>query len=61
MDRETGKDTDMDVDKDTDMELEYFCYISILRYSPYSAIWITYDMSQRKFQRRYKPVVYQTV
>jgi hypothetical protein len=40
------KDTDMDTDTDTDRELEYFCYISIGRYSPYSAIWITCDTSQ---------------
>jgi hypothetical protein len=51
MDKDMDKDTDKDTD--TDMELEYFCYISIRRYS---AVWITNDKSRRKFQQRYKLV-----
>ncbi len=47
-------DMDMDMDKDTDMELEYFCWISIRRYSHYCAVWITCDTSRRKLQQRYK-------
>ncbi len=49
-------DTDTDKNKDTDMELEYFCDISMWRYSPHSTVWITYDTSQRKLQQRYKLV-----
>jgi hypothetical protein len=45
---------DMDMAKDTDMELEYFCWISIRRYSRYCAVWITCDTSRRKLQQRYK-------
>ncbi len=58
-DMDTEKDmdnTDKDTDLDTDMELEYFCYISIQRYSPYRALWIPCDTSQPKFQCCYKLV-----
>ncbi len=63
-DAETGTDTetdtetemDMETDMDTVMELEYFCWISIQRYSRYCAVWITCDTSRRKFQQRYKLV-----
>jgi frataxin-like iron-binding protein CyaY len=65
-DKDTDKNTDMDKekdkDKDTDMELnlklelEYLSKIYLRRFSPYSAIWITYNTSRRKFQRHYKLV-----
>ncbi len=59
-DKYTEKDPDMDKDTnkdtDTDKELEYFCYISIRCYSPYSDVWITRDTLQRKFQQRCKLV-----
>jgi hypothetical protein len=44
MDAETDMETDMKTDmvKDTDMELEYFCWISIRRYSRYCTVWIKY-------------------
>jgi hypothetical protein len=54
----TRKSTDKDLDLDTlfifGMELEYFFLISIQCYSRYSAIWITCDISRRKFQQLYK-------
>jgi hypothetical protein len=55
IDTDTDTNIDTDIDKDTDMELEYFCYLhgAIGRYS---AVWITCDTSQRKFQQRYKLV-----
>ncbi len=56
MDKSLDKDTDTETDKDTDMELEYYCYISIQRYSPCSTVWINCDTWQRKFQQRYKLV-----
>ncbi len=56
--KDTKKDTDKDMDTDMDMniymELKNFYYISICRFSPYRAVWITYDTSRRKFQRHYK-------
>jgi hypothetical protein len=55
-DIETDMETNMDMDKDTDMELEYFCWISIRRYSRYCGVWITCDTSRCKFQQRYKLV-----
>ncbi len=56
METDTEMDMDMDMDKDTDMELEWFCRISIRRYSRYCAVWITCDTSWCKFQQRYKLV-----
>jgi hypothetical protein len=55
IDTNIDTDIDKDIDKDMDMELEYFCYLhgAIGRYS---AVWITCDTSQRKFQQRYKLV-----
>ncbi len=55
-DTETDMDIHMDMDKDTYMELEYFCWISIWRYSCYWAVWITCETSRRKLQQRYKLV-----
>ncbi len=49
-DTETDMETDTETDMDTDMELEYFCWISIRRYSRYCAVWIAFDTSRRKFQ-----------
>ncbi len=64
---DTEKDMDKDEDKDKDkertmtqtrtrleleLELEYFCNIDIRRKIPYSAIWITFITSRRKFQQR---------
>jgi hypothetical protein len=56
MKTDTETEMDMETDMDTDMELEYFCWISIQRYSRYCAVWIICDTSQRKFQQRYKLV-----
>jgi hypothetical protein len=50
-------DTETETDLDMDMELEYFCWISIRRYSRYCDVWITCDTSRCKFQQRYKLVV----
>jgi hypothetical protein len=53
-DLDTNTDTAMAKDMDTDLELEYFCWISIQHYSPYSAV--TYDTSWRNSQWHYKLV-----
>ncbi len=44
-----NKDTDIDTDMDTetDMDLEFFCKISIWRYSLNSAVWYVHMTHQR--------------
>jgi hypothetical protein len=49
METDTETEMDMETDMDTDIELEYFCWISIQRYSRYCAVLITCDTSRRKF------------
>jgi hypothetical protein len=49
-DKKTDIEMDTDTEMDMDLELKYFFMILIWRHSPYSTIWITYDISWRNPQ-----------
>jgi hypothetical protein len=57
-DMDTDNSTATDKDMDTDMELEYFCQISIWRYSRYT---VKRDILKRNYPRQLRSRAQETI